>query len=900
MKHTFPNKFNYILVTIFSLYFSGISAQVNLFQNTENDEDWNNAANWSLNIVPTALHDVTIVSGEQLKIKTGESGIAKTITITTTDTFIVQEMANLTIADQIIISNTGFFSNRGKTTFNANSNGFYITVGGSFTNQDTVIMNSPMQGFDFRGGTVKNNGYINIINPLKEGILMYQASVFPNQRHFYNNANGHISISAANGYGIYVADTLTNAGVIEISNTFRYIPSAECFSMYVQVFGKVYNHGSISLSGSDDNSLINHGNYINYDDSFLEVLGFENDGIINHGNFQCYGELDIFGYINYPNNAGIKSYNVFNFNEGSHTEINGSYDLNFGIYSEYPMVVDTNAYLSLKRIVMDGIYNAGGFTNHGTIEATDMTDTLTYGIHSLSIFDNYGTINMYEMGSGITSQLSTFNNYGDLTFHNLISKAIFARSTFNNYAGGNITVTNDDGNRIAWGIIFVDITVFNLNFSNYGSISIDSSHVGLHIRQGNFFNDGDILINHFRQAINMGDFSEIPYLYNAGNLILRNQEEPLIACIDLEQGSSGFPNLINYSDGIIDIKDAFRGFDVKSGLLNQGLVKMGNIEQYCFRLENYTDYNDVRNDYSGTMDIINTGNVIRFGYSESMTNQIFFINYGLFKFKLLTDTFAESVNSIGVFENYGTMMGDGIINCDNAIVNAHYRPGQNIGLMTFLNYQSSLNPTFFIQLRGNDGIGNANGNDGIIVEGQMILSGTLDVGALPGFTTAEDSIYTILKADTIVGNFSSEQLPFIDFNYYFDVLYTDTTVVLKVVKNPKNWSGNCDSIWTNPCNWFGGIVPDSTDTAIITGDAQFFPKLTTGSFSVGNGSGNQQCRRLLIFFGGSLETNDIPVNISNFIQNHGLLRFRGNQAVICEEEAEIIIEEGGEMKVGNP
>ncbi|MBK6364853.1 MAG: hypothetical protein IPF52_15760 [Saprospiraceae bacterium] len=75
------------------------------------------------------------------------------------------------------------------------------------------------------------------------------------------------------------------------------------------------------------------------------------------------------------------------------------------------------------------------------------------------------------------------------------------------------------------------------------------------------------------------------------------------------------------------------------------------------------------------------------------------------------------------------------------------------------------------------------------------------------------------------------------------------------------------------------------------------PKLKTGSFSVGNGSGTQRCKKLILMYGGCLETDGIPVSISNRIQNSGMLRFRGNQPVICEPEAEIIIEDGGVIEV---
>ncbi|MBP6695244.1 MAG: hypothetical protein KA161_08950, partial [Saprospiraceae bacterium] len=68
-------------------------------------------------------------------------------------------------------------------------------------------------------------------------------------------------------------------------------------------------------------------------------------------------------------------------------------------------------------------------------------------------------------------------------------------------------------------------------------------------------------------------------------------------------------------------------------------------------------------------------------------------------------------------------------------------------------------------------------------------------------------------------------------------------------------------------------------------------------FSVGNGSGTQSCKKLIVMYRGCLETDGSPGSNSYRIQNSGMLRFRGNHPVICEPEAEIIIEDGGVIEV---
>ncbi|MBK6364959.1 MAG: hypothetical protein IPF52_16305 [Saprospiraceae bacterium] len=108
-----------------------------------------------------------------------------------------------------------------------------------FENQDTIIMNQPQRVLILRG-TITNNGLININNPFHEGILMYQASVSPNQRKFNNNINGIINITGPNGYGIYLADTLNNNGTIFIQTVLRDIPTVEANSIYIQITGKLF------------------------------------------------------------------------------------------------------------------------------------------------------------------------------------------------------------------------------------------------------------------------------------------------------------------------------------------------------------------------------------------------------------------------------------------------------------------------------------------------------------------------------------------------------------------------------------------------------------------------------------------------------------------------------------
>ena len=80
--------FSLIFLIVFLLTKNDTYGQVNLFTNAENTEDWNDALNWSLGVVPTAAHDVTVTSGVTLKLKTGDIGVAHSITLSGGDTLI--------------------------------------------------------------------------------------------------------------------------------------------------------------------------------------------------------------------------------------------------------------------------------------------------------------------------------------------------------------------------------------------------------------------------------------------------------------------------------------------------------------------------------------------------------------------------------------------------------------------------------------------------------------------------------------------------------------------------------------------------------------------------------------------------------------------------------------------
>ncbi|MBK8081618.1 MAG: hypothetical protein IPK25_15895 [Saprospiraceae bacterium] len=94
--------------------------------------------------------------------------------------------------------------------------------------------------------------------------------------------------------------------------------------------------------------------------------------------------------------------NTLRLGGGSLFEISGTNLMEYGIYNTYPFTIDTNA----NRVYTangqrdDAIFDMGSITNHGSIEITELQDTLSYGIVNIYPFNNYGNIIMSDMGSG--------------------------------------------------------------------------------------------------------------------------------------------------------------------------------------------------------------------------------------------------------------------------------------------------------------------------------------------------------------------------------------------------------------------------------------------------------------------------------------------------------------------
>lgn len=872
---------------------------VNLFTNSSGDESWANSANWSLGVIPNATHDVTVTLGQLLRIPNGTNAVANSIYLSGDNEMIITAAASLEVVDHIYIFDGAKLTNRGNLDLLPGCEGFKVAVGGILLNNDTIHIMSPEKGINFTEGTITNNELITIDGALHYGIYMPLTANSPNQRVLYNNAGATISITNTNGNGIFLSDTISNAGSILINNIDRDVPTVPAEGIYIFSFGKLFNSGYIDISDSEDYCLHNYsGVFKNEAAGTIDLSAFQDIGYLNEFISDNYGELNINCTITTPGNRGIHLLNVMTNRAGGQINITGNNHLEIAIEVDYTFNNEAGAEIHIDTYLDTGMkVDAGGFSNYGMVTIGEVVDLLGYGIEAFSYVNNYGTITFENMGSGIRNVTSSFNNHGNLTFHNLISKAIFSEQKLTNHTDGNILIYNDDGSRISWGIIHVD-EVAGGEFFNNGNIIMDSVHVGIDLRIGDFINNGLLFINHYRYGIDFGTFYDPAVFSNYGDVQIQNQEEPLAYTVYVEGGDPGTQNFLNKPSGTIEILNAYRGFLITTGLKNEGIIEMTNITERAFYLNNTTNAFECINSSTGAIQIDNAQYGVYFG-SGGANNLNSFVNDGSIKFLAMQDYGITGENTSGLFENNGEVRGNAEINCTYFLLENDIHPGNKIGAMSFDNYQAS-SPTFHIQLKGNAGPGNPNGHDVLLATSDITLSAHLVVDTLPGFVPQLGNEYSILfSSGTITGTFLSTIYPDFGPNLTFNVSYLSDRIKLVIVPKYTYWFGTVNSNWNNANNWSGLAVPDENSFVIIIGAVPHYPILNASTLSIGSNTGGFKCKSLEITTGALLTLVNTSVEVHGDVNVSGVFDYHTSSAhqVHLYSDGRWEIAPGGDMSL---
>lgn len=255
---------------------------------------------------------------------------------------------------------------------------------------------------------ITNNGALDLYGDNAIGIKSTEAG-----QSIKNNANGTITVTGNNGYGIYGnVNSLTNDAAITVNGS-----SAQ--GIYNQGTGTVTNTGAITITADNksyaiyapDGSVVNRGNItVNAKNSYA-VYAHE---IENHGDILTPANNSGWILYAYGANSSITNYGTITGNGTS----------------------------------LDGLYanNSSNFHNEGNIT---ITGSGSWGMRSTNNISTYnsGAITMKSDNSyGIHIANGTIENEGAIITEGANSTAIYANNVnkLTNTEGGTITVNGDN------------------------------------------------------------------------------------------------------------------------------------------------------------------------------------------------------------------------------------------------------------------------------------------------------------------------------------------------------------------------------------------------------------------------------------------------------------------------
>lgn len=128
--------------------------------------------------------------------------------------------------------------------------------------------------------------------------------------------------------------------------------------------------------------------------------------------------------------------------------------------------------------------------------------------------------------------------------------------------------------------------------------------------------------------------------------------------------------------------------------------------------------------------------------------------------------------------NYGSIVGNGIITYSSYNSGGVYAPGFSPGMLT-LNTFDNNDAELEIDVASTAGIGV--GHDHIAVTGTATLGGTLTVTLLNDFVPAVGDKFQIISASSVVGSFEAENFPALPADRFWVTQYSGTAVTLEVM-----------------------------------------------------------------------------------------------------------------------
>src|SRR5690349_10675534 len=101
------SNFNLLFFIILVALLTGFSsfAQTNTWDGSSGDTNWNTAANWSLNVVPTSAHDVVIPDGSTVALRTVTVNTAAVCNSFTVNGGPTDNAVNISLTNSLAVTN---------------------------------------------------------------------------------------------------------------------------------------------------------------------------------------------------------------------------------------------------------------------------------------------------------------------------------------------------------------------------------------------------------------------------------------------------------------------------------------------------------------------------------------------------------------------------------------------------------------------------------------------------------------------------------------------------------------------------------------------------------------------------------------------------------------------------
>lgn len=372
-------------------------------------EDWNMAANWMENAVPTSSNNVVIPAAPTNQPKISGTAAARTVEVRSGATLTITSTGTLSVSNYRFIGiisasihNLGTIDNSGIITISPG-----LGVGIGFRNVGTLnikpttgelkIDNSTVSAFTTESGsTVNNEGKIAIGST---GNIGATGILIGGSNTFNNKSTGTITIDRAVTNSISNGSTLNNEGTIKIG-------SINIGGLVAVLNTATFNNkGTLEIDRATTNSISNTTNT------------FTNEGTIKLGS---------------TNGSGITALS------------------NTATFNNKP-----NASILIDRASLSSLANlpGGTFTNEGGITIGGSDSGSPTGIVNSSTFNNTaGEIKIDKTTlAGLSNLLGTFTNGAKITIgsaDNIGATGLANTATFNNNAGGEISIDRATGNAL--------------------------------------------------------------------------------------------------------------------------------------------------------------------------------------------------------------------------------------------------------------------------------------------------------------------------------------------------------------------------------------------------------------------------------------------------------------------